>query len=103
MSKLGQEAECERLRLDDWRDKYRWPDPVDGWSGALAGYPMDHKIRHPGPRLVAKHATETHATETPDWLATETLKGKGGRPKSDDALSSTERSRISRARKKGEG
>jgi hypothetical protein len=35
----------DRLRAPDWRDKYRWPDPDQGWSGPLAGYPPDHPIR----------------------------------------------------------
>jgi len=35
----------DRLRPYDWRDKYRWPDPDQGWSGPLAGYPPDHPIR----------------------------------------------------------
>jgi len=37
--------EEDRLRAPDWRDKYRWPDPDQGWSGPLAGYPPDHPIR----------------------------------------------------------
>lgn len=39
------EVSEDRLRAPDWRDKYRWPDPDQGWSGPLAGYPPDHPIR----------------------------------------------------------
>jgi hypothetical protein len=47
----------DRLRAPDWRDKYRWPDPDQGWSGPLAGYPPDHPIRAGRPiplHLIAK-------------------------------------------------
>jgi hypothetical protein len=53
--------ENDRLRPEDWRDKYRWPDPDRGWEGGLAGYPPDHPARGSRPRSVTSEVvTRNH-------------------------------------------
>jgi hypothetical protein len=45
MGLAGIDATTDRLRAEDWRDKYRWPDPDLGWVGGLAGYLPDSSAR----------------------------------------------------------
>ncbi len=129
--KLGEDNKPtnDRLRGDAWQDKYCWPDPDEGWSGALAGYPPDHKIR--GGRLIPLHLVARRYLNDPrvlgyrkffsGWgtsefsvpvtsiapekevvVVPEDSPRKTGRPpKGERPMGSTERSRLSRARKKG--
>ncbi len=104
MSKLGADNEpvVDRLRPDDWRDKYRWPDAEHGWSGPLAGYPPDHAWRR---KCEGKAGPIRHiVTETPEVSVTDaplvTKTSKGGRPKSERRMTAAEKMAAYRARKK---
>lgn len=89
----------DRLRPADWRDKYRWPDPVDGWSGALAGYPPNHPIRGGAvPKSVPKIVQSVPKIEN---IGTSAVVNKGTRGRPGSGVSKAERQRAYRERKKG--